>query len=1243
MMKGHPLRSKGNAVKRATVFFVLLCMLAAAFASYALPVYAKKKPEAKKTVRVGWYDSSFNRMDKFGRRSGYAYDYQQKISSYTGWEYEYVEGSWPELLEMLKKGEIDLMSDVSYTKERAGEMLFPLFPMGAESYYLFITPDNTSIKPGQYSTLNGIKVGINQGSVQERLFREWQKDNGVDAQIVSLTGTEQESLEMLTGGDIDAYLTLDSYGDISKYVPIMRIGQSEYYFAINKNRPDLLEDINYALGTIQEKNRYYNQELYEKYAEAAGTNAFMDAEESAWLKEHGAVRVGYVDDYLPFCDANASGELEGVLQEYLSCAAACAQNAVIEFDTRPYRSVEEALGALKAGEVDCVFPLHMSAYDSEEWGVYVTSPIMQAEMYIYGPAAGQVKALREEKRNVSIRKGNINEELFVKDYFPEWTTVAAANMEESFRDVSKGAADATLLSGYRVGLMENLIEKYDMTAQTTGASMSFAFAVRRGDITLYSILDKTVNLVPVAMIEASLASYSAPDDKVALAHFVRVHLTAVILSILFLAGMAVFFQLRHTRRLKEELEQRLALQETIIEQERQKHESDEMINAMSSDYRSVFYVDIDGDRAICYRANEDLKNGVREGDTFSFSERFSQYAQNFVAEADREGFLDFIRPDNIRKGLAKEEIISYRYLVNLYGEDRYELLRMASVGNADTGGIHAIGVGFTDVDSITRKELEKNDALSDALNQAEEANAAKTAFLSSMSHEIRTPMNAIIGFNNIALHEPGLTEGVKECLEKIGASADHLLHLINNILDMSRIESGRMTLRYEEFSFRGMLEQINTMISGQCKDKGLTYNCVVKGRVDEYYIGDDMKLKQVLLNILGNAVKYTPAPGTVTFTVEPLHTFDDNVSLRFVMEDTGIGMDKEFLPKVFGAFAQEDEGLANKYGSTGLGMAIAKSIVEMMNGNIEVESEKGKGTTFTVTVTLRLSDKRNDTVETEVRPQDLHVLIIDDDPDALDQAKRVMDQVGIRSDTCTSGQEAYEMLRIEDARHEAYNLILVDWKMDVEDGIAVTRKIREQYKDNTAIIILTAYDWEEVEEEAFDAGVDGFIAKPLFVSKVLKEFEKALIKKKYDAEQAPKTDLTGKRILIAEDMLINAEIVKRLLEMNNMEVDVAENGQICVDMFRESPEGTYDAILMDIRMPVLDGLGAAEAIRSLGTEEAGSIPIIAMTANAFDEDVQRSLQAGMNAHLTKPLDATRLLETLQTLVCESQLKNAVKN
>ncbi|MCR4909571.1 MAG: response regulator, partial [Lachnospiraceae bacterium] len=612
------------------------------------------------------------------------------------------------------------------------------------------------------------------------------------------------------------------------------------------------------------------------------------------------------------------------------------------------------------------------------------------------------------------------------------------------------------------------------------------------------------------------------------------------------------------------------------------------------------------------------------------------YANQYVKEEDRQGFLDFINPENVRKELADAVLISHRYLVVKQGAEKYELLRMAGVrhiADRSDGIVHAVGIGFSDVDAETREELTRRKALSDALAQAEEANAAKTSFLSSMSHEIRTPMNAIIGINSIALKDPEVPEKTKEYLEKIGSSARHLLSLINDILDMSRIESGRMDIKNEEFSFREMLEQINTMINGQCQEKGLNYDCRINGHVDDYYFGDDMKIKQVLLNILGNAVKFTPSPGTVSFVVEPLAQFEGNAPLRFIVRDTGIGMDKEYLPRIFEPFSQEDANKANKYGSTGLGMAITRNIVEMMNGKITVESEKGKGSTFTVAVTLRVSDKKaGSEAVMDISPRDMHVLIIDDDPVASEHASLVLEEVGIISEACFSGEEAYEKLEEARDKGEFYNLILVDLRMPGEDGVEVTRKIRERYNGESTIILLTAYSWDDIIEEAIDAGVDGFMAKPLFASTVVEEFKRAIKRKLKDNGEIRKTELKGRHILLAEDMEINAEIMMQILKMREVTVDHAENGQKALELFKDSPEGTYDAVLMDIRMPVMDGLEAAEAIRALDRSDAKSIPIIALTANAFDEDVQRSLQAGMNAHLSKPIEPDHLYEMLEQLI-----------
>ncbi len=688
---------------------------------------------------------------------------------------------------------------------------------------------------------------------------------------------------------------------------------------------------------------------------------------------------------------------------------------------------------------------------------------------------------------------------------------------------------------------------------------------------------------------------------------------------------------------QEEMEQRLALQEKLLQQEREKHENENMIQSLSADYRSVYYLDLDKDEGVCYQSHTGIDDGFRVGDRFKYMESVTNYCNAYILEPYREEFMKFIQPEAILEALKTDRVISYRYMVNHRGKELYEMVRFAGVEHPEQGegqAIHTVGACFADVDAETRKALAQNEALSDALSAAEEANRAKTAFLSNMCHEIRTPMNAIIGLDNIALNDPETPEHVKGYLEKIGDSAEHLLGLINDILDMSRIESGRMTLKNEEFSFSKLIEQINTIISGQCHEKGLDYQCHINGHVDDYYIGDNMKLRQMLINILGNAVKFTPEGGSVELTAECTAQYDGKSTMRFVMADTGIGISEDFLPYLFDAFAQEDSSNTNKYGSSGLGLAITKNIVEMMNGTIEVESTKGEGTTFIVTVTLMDAEKKaHDEREEEIRPQDMSVLIIDDDPIACEHARLVLEKAGIASEIAESGAEAIEMVKLRSARFDPYNLILVDWQMPEMDGVETTRQIREIVGDQSAIIILTAYRWDDVLEEALEAGVDSFISKPLFASVVLEEFKDAIKRKGYSFDNCEnRADLTGRRILLAEDVEVNAEIMVMVLKMREISVEVAENGRIAVDKFTASEEGYYDAILMDMRMPEMDGLEATRTIRAMERPDAKEIPIIALTANAFDEDVQRSLQAGLNAHLSKPVQPEALFDTLEQLI-----------
>lgn len=688
-----------------------------------------------------------------------------------------------------------------------------------------------------------------------------------------------------------------------------------------------------------------------------------------------------------------------------------------------------------------------------------------------------------------------------------------------------------------------------------------------------------------------------------------------------------------------ELQRRLSLQKQLIEEEKHSEQMDKMISALASDYRSVYHVDLDKNEATCSRSDPEDDDQHKEGEIFPFYERFVYYANTYVNENYREGFLNFIKPENIRERLLNEPVIVYRYLAYRGNREYYEMIRIAGMRQHQHGDRQAdssVVLGFSVIDSEMRESMAKNYALSEALAASEGANKAKTTFLSNMSHEIRTPMNAIIGLDSLALRNESLSDETRWYLEQIGESARHLLGLINDVLNMSRIESGKMVIRKEEFSFRGMLKQINTMVMAQCSEKGLKYECKVIGGVNDYYIGDYMKLKQVLINILGNAIKFTNSPGKVMLTVECTAVYEDQSTLKFSIKDTGIGMDKKFLPKVFDTFAQENSSRNNKYGSTGLGMAITKNIVSIMNGTISVESEKGVGTEFTFVVTLKNSERQG-SMSSYIDLKDMSVLIVDDDEIAAEHARLVLDDEGIKADTCLSGKEALQMMEVRHTKQEPYNLVLIDWKMPEMDGVELAKQIRSRFDKETTVIILTAFNWDEIMTDALYSGVDSFISKPLVAANVIEEFEHIARKNKLSLfHEKKRVRLAGRHILMAEDIFVNAEIMKRIIETKDAIIDHAENGAIALDMFKQSEIGHYDAILMDVRMPEMDGLEATAAIRSLDREDAKTVPIIALTANAFDEDVQLSLQVGMNAHLSKPVEPERLYQTLEELIWEAQ-------
>ena len=519
--------------------------------------------------------------------------------------------------------------------------------------------------------------------------------------------------------------------------------------------------------------------------------------------------------------------------------------------------------------------------------------------------------------------------------------------------------------------------------------------------------------------------------------------------------------------------------------------------------------------------------------------------------------------------------------------------------------------------------------LQDALLVAQKANDAKRDFLSRMSHEIRTPMNAIIGMSAITFNYLDDKKRTADCLSKITFSSKHLLMLLNDVLDMSKIENGKLNIRQELFDLKNLVTSLADINYGLATAKGLAFEIVISGFKDELLLGDSMRVNQILLNLLSNAIKFTPKGGSVRLEIRMLRSASDKIWLRFIVKDSGIGMKKEFLEHLYEPFEQADNGIARKYGGTGLGMAITKNLVAIMDGTIEVESQEGAGTTFMVDLPFGVSkvDKK-----TAADMEEMRVLVVDDDNDTCEHAAVLLKGMGVNVDWALNGFEAIEKVRSaceDDGR--CYDVCFIDWCMPELDGIETARRMRRYVDPDVLIIIISAYDWSGIEEQAKAAGVNAFIAKPFFASNLYNTLLTVSRKPElgFSAVGNKETyDFGGKKVLLVEDNELNMEIASELLKFVNLQVEHAENGKVAVDIFRNSKEKEYALIFMDIQMPLMNGYDAARCIRSSEHPAAGTIPIIAMTANAFTDDVQAAFDAGMNGHLAKPIDVEALYKTI---------------
>lgn len=676
-------------------------------------------------------------------------------------------------------------------------------------------------------------------------------------------------------------------------------------------------------------------------------------------------------------------------------------------------------------------------------------------------------------------------------------------------------------------------------------------------------------------------------------------------------------------------------QEKRLQQEREREqllENRSLRAAIRTAYPKIISVNLSRDTYKCLA--EDGSMGQKLADSY---DAYINFCASQICETQREDFLTVFS----RKGVlarfqsGNREIYMELRRLGVQGEVHWDSMHLIHVDNPYGDDVLAIAL-VKQLDQQRAEKARQEQTLRDALASARAANSAKSDFLSRMSHDIRTPMNAIIGMSTIGQLKIRDIARVQDCFSKIDASSRYLLSLINDILDMSRIERGKMTIAHEAFDFKEFLDDINAIIYPQAMERLHSFEMRCRGRMDRQYVGDALRLKQILMNLLSNALKFTPAGGAITVDIREARRASGYAYMEFVVSDTGVGMTESFLERIFLPFEQEGMDSARNNVGSGLGLSIVYNLVQLMGGTTKVASEKGAGTAFTVCLPLaRASCSEADAQEEAQRKsqellRDMQVLVVDDDEIVGEQTAAILSEIGAQSVWVDSGFKAIEAVKKSMQQQKLFDVAMIDWQMPGMDGVETTRRIRRIVGPETMIIIISAYDWSSIEADAKEAGANYFISKPLFKESVYDVFSH-LHRAHPAASQRDLSDsLQGQRVLLVEDNELNLEIAKSLLELHGVIVDCAENGQLALQRFAAEGEDVYLAILMDIRMPVMDGIAATRAIRALTRKDARTVPIIAMTANAFDEDKLVAIEAGMDGYLVKPIDMQQMIEALQS-------------
>ncbi len=1166
-----------------------------------------------RTVRIPCGINDLLRLDENGEPAGYCADYLNELAQLNNWTYEYVDCNWPDAVAKLECGELDLLFPTDYLPEREKTMDFSTQAGGFTSYGLFARSD-TGYDYENFSAFNGARIAVTPGSANEQALVRFAETHGFTYIPVYLDSLE-EMLPALEAGQIDMLL-ISSSTSIPNTVLLSVLDASPFYFTVKEGNTALLGELNRGMQQLITTEPELVAETARKCLVGNNTNALaLTDEERAFASSHPEIVVGFYEETEPLAYVREDGTYSGI---YVKLLESLRDTSGLNLTLRPISRSQDWKELLKSGELDFYIGASENFVRQDD-ELYSTSAILDYDNILIMQRSCVFDSL--DTPVIALTQGrsywmNSLPELLHTEIEVQYYT----NARQCLLAVARGDADATLINNLEFNYQSkndrfaDLIQWQDFQSPSEVGLV----ATTDPDSPMFTIVSKAIKQLSSDRTSSIISNHlNMPYDSYTLAdqlYASRLVLSIVAISILAVALILVVMWVAHRRQ--------RAAKEAV--QKREKYQL-QILAALSQDYSVIYYVDLDRNQSRAVRQEEGLRDAP-ETDV-PVVRRYSEAMQSFLGayvQPDTRGpLLELCDPQAVICRFREEKGFSVRYRI-LPNHRNQEFFEMHFVDVSESGQEHAMVLGIRCVDEAVHEEQTQKQLLQDALEAANRASAAKSDFMSKMSHDIRTPMNAIIGMTAIAAAHAENPDRVRDALGKISASSRHLLGLINEVLDMSKVESGTISLAAEEFSLSDLLNSMLLMIQPQIQAHRHSLQVHIQDIQHEHVVGDSLRIQQVFLNLMSNAVKYTPDGGEISFTVrEQAVSASSTGCYEFIVEDNGIGMSEEYLTHIFEPFSRAEDLRTSKIQGTGLGMAITQTIVHMMNGNVTVESQLGKGSKFTVTIYLRLQDAQDiDTSELA----DLSVLVVDDDDCACQSVCAMLDEIGMRSEGCTSGQDAIAAVQRGLNTALPFYAAILDWKMPGMDGLDTARAIKALVGDTLPIIILSAYDWSDIEPEARAAGVDAFLSKPVFKSGLIRTFKSLRNEAPGDIGQTSpldsllQHDFSGRRVLLVEDNELNREIAREVLEMAGLTVEEAENGQIGVDLFSASEDGYYSLILMDIQMPVMNGYDAAAAIRALKRPDAQRIPILAMTANAFAEDIQAARAVGMNEHLAKPID-----------------------